>query len=126
MKTKLTLIFWLIALSVFAQNTTKPQQLTVAKSPEMLGFSSERLARIDALMQEKIATKNIPYASMILVRKGQIVYYKAFGMNDKMPLQKDDIFRIMSCSKAITSVAVMMLFEEGKIALDDPISKFIP
>ncbi|MFN8357416.1 MAG: serine hydrolase domain-containing protein [Spirosomataceae bacterium] len=111
------------------QTQSKPQQLATAKSPESLGFSSERLARIDALMQEKIAQKHIPCATMILIRKGQIVYYKSFGARNfetGTPLQKDDIGRIMSMSKAITSTAVLMLYEEGKIKLDDPVSKYIP
>lgn len=66
---------------------------------------------------------------MIVLRKGQIVYYKSFGYNNidiKTPLQKDDIGRIMSMSKIITTTAIMMLYEEGKLQLDDPVSKFIP
>ncbi len=122
----LFLAFLLVSAPLFAQN---PQQLSPAKSPETLGFSPERLARIDAVMQQHIDQRHLPGAMMILVRRGQIVYQKAFGYKDveaKTPLRVDDIFRIMSMSKAITSVAVMMLHEEGKLRLDDPVSKYIP
>lgn len=108
---------------------TRPQQLTNAKTPESLGFSAERLARIDALMQEHVQKKRLPGATMILVRKGQIAYYKSFGYRDVEAgevLDKSAIFRIMSLSKAITSVAVMLLYEEGKLRLDDPVSLYIP
>ncbi|MCY7352486.1 MAG: beta-lactamase family protein [Cytophagaceae bacterium] len=129
MKKGLLLLYLLFfALSLYAQ-PAKPQQLTAAKSPESLGFSPERLSRIDAVMQEHVARQRIPGATMLLARKGQIVYYKAFGYQDvetKTPLQRDAIFRIMSMSKAITSVAVMLLYEEGKIGLDDPVSRYIP
>lgn len=116
----------LLAVGVFAQ---QPQALTPAKSVESLGFSPERLARIDAVMQQHIDQRHLPGAMMILVRRGQIVYQKAFGFSDveaKTPLRVDDIFRIMSMSKAITSVAVMMLYEEGRLRLDDPVSKYLP
>ncbi len=65
----------------------------------------------------------------LIVRNGKIVYYKSAGYNDmeaKSPMQKDGIFRIASQTKAITSVAVMMLYEEGKFLLDDQVSKYIP
>ena len=68
-------------------------------------------------------------AVALVIRNGKIAYYKAAGYNDiaaKTPMQKEGIFRIASQSKAITSVAVMMLFEEGKLLLDDPVSKYIP
>jgi len=97
--------------------------------PEEAGFSSARLARIDNLLQENVRKQTIPGAVALIVRNGRIVYYKAFGMSDiekKSKLMRDDIFRIASQSKAITSLAVMMLWEEGKFLLDDPVSKYIP
>lgn len=127
MKTKaFALLLLLTVAPLFAQ---KPQTLSPAKSPESLGFSPERLARIDAVMQQHVEQRHLPGAMMILVRRGQVVYQKAFGYSDveaKTPLRADDIFRIMSMSKAITSVAVMMLYEEGKLRLDDPVSKYLP
>ncbi len=98
-------------------------------TPESQGFSSERLARVDALLQSAVADSDIPGAVMLIARNGKIVYWKAFGQADnqsKRALKRDDIFRIASQSKAITSTAVMMLWEQGKFQLDDPISKFIP
>jgi len=93
------------------------------------GVSEERLMRIDAMLTEAIAQNQIPGAVALVARNGKIVYHKAFGMADNeanKSLQRDDIFRIASQTKAITSTAVMMLWEEGKFSLDDPISKFIP
>jgi CubicO group peptidase (beta-lactamase class C family) len=98
-------------------------------SPATAGFSAERLQRIDRIFQEYIDKKWIGGGSAIVVHNGTIVYYKAFGFNDmdaKTPQRRDDIFRIASQTKAITSVAVMMLYEQGKFLLDDPISKYIP
>jgi CubicO group peptidase (beta-lactamase class C family) len=93
------------------------------------GVSEERLLRIDAMLSQAIEEDQIPGSVALVVRNGKIVYHKAFGMADNesgRSLQRDDIFRIASQTKAITSTAVMMLWEEGKFSLDDPISKFIP
>jgi CubicO group peptidase (beta-lactamase class C family) len=111
------------------QSSTKPQQFALAKSPESVGVSSAQLQKAEEMLLKKIGEQKIAGAVALVARKGQIVYYKSLGMNDienKKPMQKDNIFRIMSMTKAITSVAVMMLYEEGKFMLDDPISKFIP
>jgi len=93
------------------------------------GMSEDRLLRIDAMLSQAIEADQIPGAVALVARNGKIVYYKAFGMADNVSgrnMQRDDIFRIASQTKAITSTAVMMLWEEGKFSLDDPISKFIP
>ena len=92
-------------------------------------MSEERLSIIDDMLLDAINNKEIPGAVALVARKGKIVYYKAFGMADNTAnrsLKKDAIFRIASQTKAITSTAVMMLWEEGKFRLDDPISKYIP
>jgi CubicO group peptidase (beta-lactamase class C family) len=97
--------------------------------PEKNHFSSERLQRIDKLIQQYIDSNWISGAIAIVAHDGNIVYHKAIGYDDKEKnklLQKDAIWRIASQTKAITSVAVMMLFEDGKILLDEPISKYIP
>jgi CubicO group peptidase (beta-lactamase class C family) len=107
---------------------TKPQQLTVAK-PESVGMSSERFKTIEQFLQSEVDQKHLPGGMLIVARKGKIVYHNAVGYHDleaKKPLQKDQIFRIMSMSKALTTTAVMILYEEGKIDLDDPASKYIP
>jgi CubicO group peptidase (beta-lactamase class C family) len=92
-------------------------------------MSAERLARIDNLIKEYVDKKWIAGATVLVARNGKIVYYKGLGYDDvdkKTPMKRDVICRIASQSKAITSVAVMMLYEEGKFLLNDPVSKFIP
>ena len=100
-----------------------------AGEPESVGMSSERLARIDTVMIRYIENKWMPGAVCLIARHGKIIYHKSFGYRDIEtvdPMQLDDIFRIASMTKAITTVAVMMLYEEGHFFLDDPISKYIP
>lgn len=94
-----------------------------------LGFDATRLARIDSMLNRMIADQQIPGAVALLVRDGRVVYYKAFGYREvgsKTPLRTDDIFRIASQTKAITSLAAMMLWEEARFGLDDPISMYLP
>ncbi|NQX43306.1 beta-lactamase family protein [Pedobacter steynii] len=92
-------------------------------------FDQDRLLKIDALIQRQINAKHIPGATALVLKNGKVVYEKVFGYADlesKRKMQTGDIFRIASQSKAITSLGVMMLWEEGKFLLDDPISKYIP
>ena len=96
---------------------------------EQAGFSREGIARIDAYIQNEIDGNKIPGAVMMIQRKGKTAYFKSFGVRDpgtKAPMTPDTIFRIYSMSKPITTVAAMMLVEEGKLQLDDPLSKYIP
>ncbi len=98
-------------------------------SAENAGMSPERLERISHMLEDAVAGGNIPGAVALVVRDGKIVYHKAFGMADIQSgrsFTTNDIFRIVSQTKAITSTAVMMLWEEGKFRLDDPVSLFIP
>jgi len=98
-------------------------------SPESAGISTERLSRIDSMCARAVKNGDIPGAVALVARNGKIVLWKAYGMADNQTgriMKRDDIFRIASQSKAITSTAVMMLWEEGKFQLDDPISKYIP
>src|ERR1700741_5179098 len=97
--------------------------------PEQAGFSREGLARVDAFIQNEVDTSKIPGAVMLIRRNGQTAYFKSFGVRDpgtKAPMTPDTIFRIYSMSKPITTVVAMMLVEEGKLQLDDPLSKYIP
>ena len=97
--------------------------------PETVGFSEERLARIADAMQRHIDAHNISGAVTLVARKGQIAWFHAQGSMDieaKKPMQKDAIFRIFSMSKPVCGVAILMLLEEGKVRLNDPVSKFIP
>ncbi|WP_291911461.1 serine hydrolase [Chitinophaga sp. CB10] len=104
------------------------QQLTTAQ-PEAANMSAARLARIDSLVNSYIRKGYVNGATAMVIRNGKIVYNKAFGYSDlekKIPEKTDNIFRIASQTKAITSVAAMILYEEGKFQLDDPVSKYIP
>ena len=119
-----------MASTAFSQTSSIKKSLPLTDAtPESVGMSSERLKRIDAFLQKSVDNKSIPGAVAIICRNGKIIYHKSFGMVDNMAQRKaknDDIFRIASMSKAITSTAVMMLWEEGLFQLDDPISKYIP
>ena len=118
----------LLSSLVFCAVTVMAQVLLPGK-PSDNGMSAERLARIDQLIGDHVSKKQIPGAVVFIARNGKVVLYKAYGYSDvekQTVLKKDDIFRIASQSKAITSLAVMMLFEEGKFLLDEPISKYIP
>ena len=98
-------------------------------TPAAGGMDPARLNRIDQVIESYINNKWLNGAVAIVYRNGKLVYYKAIGFDDvekKTPMKKEEIFRIASQTKAITSVAVMMLYEEGKILLDDPVSKYIP
>lgn len=119
------LFFLIINATVFAQ----PAKFSATAKPEDAGFSSTRLQRIDDMLEEYVKNQQLPGAVVMIIRDGKIAYHKAVGYSDidkKTPLRKDDIFRIASQSKAITCTAVMMLWEEGKFLLDEPISKYIP
>jgi CubicO group peptidase (beta-lactamase class C family) len=97
--------------------------------PKEAGFSEAGLARIDAYLRNEIATEKIPGAIMLIKRHDKVAYYQRLGVRDpatKAPMTDDTIFRIYSMTKPITSVAVMMLVEEGKLTLDEPVAKYIP
>jgi len=111
-----------------ASSCTQTSNLNEA-SPVTAKVSEERLAHIDKVIQQGIDSGWIAGAVGFIARDSKIVYDKAFGYSDleaKSLMNRDNIFRIASQTKAITSIAVMMLFEEGKLLLDDPISKYIP
>ena len=124
----LSLITGITGLNGQTPSIQKSPELT-ENSPKSVGISGERLARIDSVCTNAVKNGNIPGAVTLISRNGKIVFWKAFGMADNqagIAMKRDDIFRIASQSKAITSTAVMMLWEEGKFQLDDPISKYIP
>lgn len=105
-----------------------PQKFTVS-TPTDAGFSADRLQRLDEFLQQMIDDSRAPNVVTFVAHRGKIVHHKTFGYRNverKEILQKDDIFRWASQTKAITSVALMVLFEEGKFLLEDPISMYIP
>lgn len=130
MKSLLTILFFWIVLSVNAQTKSiKNSPFLSEGTPESVGMSAERIGRIETLCAEAVAKGDVPGIVALVARKGKIVFYKSFGKADNQSnrnLKRDDIFRIASQTKAITSTAIMMLWEEGKFKLDDPISKYIP
>jgi CubicO group peptidase (beta-lactamase class C family) len=98
-------------------------------TPESVGLSSERLARLDATMKQYTDEGRIAGVVTLIARRGRVAHLASHGRLDverNVPMPKDAIFRIASMSKAITSVAAMLLMEEGKLLLSDPVSKFIP
>jgi len=119
----MSLLIVLIATTALAQGLPK------ATSPEEVGMSSERLARLTAGLQADVDKGAIPGAVAIILRKGKVAYWEAVGFQDRekqIPMSKGSIFRIYSMSKSFTTLGVMMLMEEGKLILADPVSKFLP
>ena len=113
-----------LILSVFGFAQDLP-----AVKPEAVGLSSERLERIGTAVQHEIDDKRIAGAVTMVVRHGRVAWFKSQGMMDReagKAMQPDAMFRICSMTKPITSVAVMMLYEEGRFLLDDPVSKYLP
>jgi CubicO group peptidase (beta-lactamase class C family) len=97
--------------------------------PEDVGFSSERLQRINEVVQRYIAAKEIAGAVTVVTRRGRVAHFETHGFMDlesKTPMRKDGIFRMASMTKPVTGVAILMLVEEGKVRLTDPVSRFIP
>ena len=115
-------LLFLLALPLVAK------ELPVSK-PEDVGMSSEALAKIDPAVESLIEKKKLAGGSVLVLRKGKVVYQKQFGFANraaKKPVNKDTIFRIYSMTKGITSAAALMLHDEEKLHLDDPISKHLP
>ncbi len=109
--------------------TNVPQGGERASQPEDVGFSSERLRRLTAQLTERAAKGEFPGGVLIIGRQGKIVFQQSFGLRDPAsgaPMQDDAIFRIASMTKPLASLAVMMLSEEGKLSIVDPVSKYLP
>ena len=97
--------------------------------PEDVGLSSERLALIDRMIDRRIAAGEIAGAVTIVARNGKVVHHSAKGVVDlesKQPMRTSTMFRIASMTKPVTAYAVMMMVEEGKLRLNDPVSRYIP
>ena len=118
----------LLACILIFASSAAAQDFPLTKA-ESVGLSSERLERISKTVQKDIDDKRIAGAVTLVMRHGQVAWFKAQGMQDReaaKPMRPDAIFRICSMSKPITSVAVMMLYEEGRFMLEDPVSKYLP
>jgi len=120
--------FVLAATIIFPAAALRAQGLPAA-TPESVGMSAERLNRIAGAFQEHIDKGNLPGVVVLVARKGKLVYSEALGFRNKasgQPMTKDAIFRIYSMTKPLASVGAMMLIEDGKMQLNDPVSKFLP
>jgi len=124
MKNIIFSLHFLFGLTVHASSQGLP-----TATPEDVGISSERLKRIAPVMQSYVEENKLPGLITMVARRGKVVHFERFGMMDieaQKPMEFNTIFRIYSMTKPITSVAIMMLYEEGRFQLDDPVSKFIP
>jgi CubicO group peptidase (beta-lactamase class C family) len=118
-----------LILAIVCSSLALPASLPVAIKPEEAGFSSERLNRIQTKLTADIERGTLPGAVVLIARNGKIAYFEAFGNQDRakhIPMKRDSIFRIASMTKPITSVAIMMLAEEGKIDIGAPVSQYLP
>jgi CubicO group peptidase (beta-lactamase class C family) len=128
MRTAVTRASTAMAVLVFAYVASIAATVPIGKA-EDVGFSTERLQRINELMQRYIDGNQIAGGVTMVSRKGRIAHFEAQGLMDiesKTPMRKDAIFRIASMTKPVTGVAILMLMEEGKLRLTDPVSQFIP
>jgi CubicO group peptidase (beta-lactamase class C family) len=113
---------WLVAAGAFAQGLP-------TATPESVGLSGPRLNRLSAAMQRAVDEQRMAGAVVLVARRGKVAHFEAYGSLDRekhAPMRKDAIFRIASMSKAITSVAAVMLMEEGRLLLNEPVSKYLP
>ena len=125
---KLRVTCAVIALAVSAL-VLRPAAETSIVKPEDVGLSSERLARITEMMKRHIAAGEISGGVTLVARHGRIAHFEATGVTDvdsKKPMTKDAVFRIASMTKPVTGVAIMMMMEEGRLKITDPVSKYIP
>jgi CubicO group peptidase (beta-lactamase class C family) len=116
-----------LAAAVVSVNATAAELETAR--PEAAGMSAERLARLDAAMQADAAAKRNAGSVVLIARKGKIVHLKAYGLADTAtgaPMRTDSLFRLYSTTKPMVSVGLMILYEEGRFQLTDPVEKYIP
>ena len=121
--------FFLIIVITLLTATSAAAQQDNAANPSTAGFIPERLVRIDSAIETEIVNGKIVGAVAIIIRNGTIVYHKSFGFADigtQTPMETGSIFRIASMTKAVTTVAAMVLYERGLFQLDDPVAKYIP
>ena len=132
-RTRTLAAFLLLVIAILGVASGTPisvsaQELPTAL-PEEVGMSSSRLDRLTGALQEYVNTNRIPGAVAMVLRDGRVVYHEAVGKLDieaDVPMGQDVIFRIASQTKALVSVAIMMLQEDGDLLISDPVSKYIP
>ena len=122
--------WWLIValIGLVSMGSVLGQGLPTTR-PEAAGLSEERLDRLTQVVQTEVDKREIPGVVALIARHGKVAYFRSFGMADReagRAMSKDSLFRIASMSKPVTSVAVMILYEEGRLLLTDPVEQFIP
>jgi CubicO group peptidase (beta-lactamase class C family) len=126
---KNTVITALIFFITLSQSNAQKINGFQKEDPQAAGFSIERLERLDQWMSSEIEQNGMAGATVIISRKGKLAYAKSFGKSNLETQRKmttNDLFKVASMSKVITSVAVLQMYEQGYFLLDDPISKYIP
>src|ERR1700722_10225409 len=119
------LAFLVVAVAFTGPDVSRAE----SPSPVLAGFSKEKLERVGDYLRNEVATGKIPGAVLLIQQHGRPVFFESFGVRDvesKHPMTADTIFRLYSMSKPVTSVAAMMLVDDGKLSLGDPVSKYIP
>src|SRR5262245_2697166 len=128
MRKRIPMLVALLLYGTLLAGLAQAQVLPPVK-PEQVGLSGERLGQLSGMLKAEIDKGAIPGATLLVARHGKLAWFEAMGALDpasRAPMTKDAIFRIYSMSKPVTSLAVMMLVEDGKIALGDPVSKYLP
>lgn len=128
MKLSTRILSLLAGLSLAVVSVVRAEDRPIVP-PERVGLSAEKLQAVDRAMNQLVEDGKLPGGVVLVARRGQIAYLKSFGKKELatgQPMTNDTIFRIYSMSKAVTSAAAMMLVDDGKIALDDPVAKYIP
>ena len=129
MNARLRMVLAKVIVMVMSLLVLRVAAETTAVKPEDVGLSSERLARITEMMKRHVAAGEISGGVTLVARHGRIAHFEATGVTDvesKKPMTKDAVFRIASMTKPVTGVAIMMMMEEGKLRITDPVSKYIP
>lgn len=124
---KIIFLSFVLLLGVHA--SVFSQTITAAGNQPIPGINKERVSKINSMLDEAISKEQVPGLVAMIVKDGKVIYHEAKGFADvesNQPMEKNSIFRIASQTKAITSTAIMILWEEGKFRLDDPISRYIP
>lgn len=127
MNTKLCNILLYFLFFIFLSGFSQQRTSLSVSEPEKVGVSSVGLTRIDSVMQRYVNGNKLPGMVTTVARHGKVVSFQKYGyMSKGKPMQTDAIFRIASMTKPVTSVAIMILYDEGRLQLDDPVSKYIP
>ena len=127
--TRSSLTRWALVALVCVVSAGSLSGAGATAKPEDVGLSSERLQQVNALVKRHLDAKSFAGAVTLVARNGRIAHLQAHGIADlesKQPMKTDSMFRIMSMTKPVVGVAILMMMEEGKVRLNDPVSKFIP